>query len=738
MAARKRKTDRKPAGPDALGGQAAVPEEPMWDAAEQTAWQLPEEIRPSEWAERWRRLRRGSRKGPWRNDNAPYLRGIMDILVRPGIVQGNIRKAGQIGGSEAMRTLMAYWAHCEPDPMGLTLPSRGKGRQIVKSDVLPLFRRTPVLRELIGREGRDTLIESIDLLNGFHLGLMWSGSATSMASNPYRRVINDEVDKFEPWTGEEPDAIAATEVRLTSYGDQRLQVNVSTPTTTAGKISQLFEASSVKLYFHAPCPHCGVYQVLRWQRVRWLDAELTEEAIAAAEGAAGRGWAHYTAGESEIRMANRDGLAEEIRWLKAWRQRLGKAEGRRELAGLLAGERERAVWYQCQHCQGRIYHHAKTAMIRRGMWTTAEGFVVDFWGRRHEDAEDVERWPHETRVGFHVSGLNCMWLHWGSLAAEWLRGQGDPAALFFFVTNRLAEPFEFRAKRVAESVFAAKCTAERGALPAGTAPRWTWIISATIDTQPDSFYVVIRAWGGGMRSARVWHGKVLTFDELDRLIFATKWTVDGGEFPPLMVARALIDSGGTADRLMEASRTQQVYQYAIPRQPIVTAIKGANRSGVGLYWPMKNPMSEGGKADYGHLRALMVDTHRANDLLSELIVAGVKKSDGQGDMTAKAAEAWMLNIPNDDEYNAQMAAVQKTVDPRTKAEVWTAKAAGVRHDYRDCEAYQIVGAYLLNVHLLPAEDEEVMAWKRQELTRASGPQKPPAEGGADAWTPRPL
>ena len=50
-----------------------------------------------------------------------------------------------------------------------------------------------------------------------------------------------------------------------------------------------------------------------------------------------------------------------------------------------------------------------------------------------------------------ISSLPCLWIHWATLASEWLRSQDDPQALFFFITQRLGEPFEFRMKRVAET-----------------------------------------------------------------------------------------------------------------------------------------------------------------------------------------------------------------------------------------------------------------------------------------------
>lgn len=725
----------------------------LLDADERQAMEIPEPILPSQWVERHRRIRRGQLKGPWRNDNAPMLRGIMDIASRPGVVQVNVRKAGQMGGSEVLRTLIGFWAHVDPDPMGLTLPNRDKGRGIVKSDVLPLFRHTDCLRDLIGRDSRDALIESITLLNGFQLDLMWSGSSASMASNSYRRVVNDEVDKFEPWRGEEPDAIAATEVRLTSYGDRRCQVNISTPTTTAGTIHRLFEDSTAKLLYHVPCPHCGKAFPLRWRGIRWLGYGLAAECLTACEEAEQAGLAEYSAGGTVWRFDNHQQLVEHRHWLAGWRDRMRDADPK-DQAALIAAHRETCVWYQCPECGGRIMPRQKAAAIRSGYWSTAEGFVTDAAGVRHADAEQVTRWPHETRVGFQLTGLTCLWLHWGTLVSEWIRGRQDPAALFFFVTNRLGEPFEFRSRRVEEVVFSGKCRGDRGALDVGVVPRWAWVLLATVDTQIDGFYAVVRAWGAAMRSARVWHGKLMTFDELDRLVFARQWPVEGGEFPPMTVTRTLIDSGGTADRILETTRTQQVYLYAIPRQPYVTAIKGAGKPGVGLYWPMRNPMGgTAAKADTAALRAMMVDTHRANDLLSELIGRGMPAADPQrpaggadlADVLARGAaqaggavEAWMLNRHDDAEYNAHMAAVQRTVDPVSKAEIWTPRGSGIRHDYRDCEAYQIVAAYLANVHLLPADEQQVLEWKRQQAAPPPTEKRERNYSGSDGWASTPL
>ena len=424
-------------------------------------------------------------------------------------------------------------------------------------------------------------------------------------------------------------------------------------------------------------------------------------------------------------------MHDHVLWLKGMLTRWDAVGGRREAADLLNRFGDRAVWYVCDHCQARISTSDRTVMVRRGLWTTAEGFVLDAHEQQHADAETIERFAPETRVAFQISALYCPWVQWAGLVGQFLRAIDDPSALFAFTTNRLAEPFEFKMRRVAETVFSAKC--ERSKAPEGTAPAWAAALLATIDTQVDHLYVVVRAWGPGLRSQRVWHGKVLDFAGLDQVL-ARAWPVDsGGE---QAIGLTLIDSGGTVDRFLDATRTQQVYDYALARQPLVRAIKGASRPVVGLYAPMKNPMgtlagTKEEKVGLPALAAYLIDTHRCNDLLSELIAAGIPTADGRNVGPAGQQEAWLLNAHNDSEYNLHLSNVQKTVDPKTKREMWVPKVSGARHDYRDCEAYQVAAAYMAYIHLLPAEDE--LRRSPAPVPHAPTNEEPPVSDGGSSY-----
>ncbi len=634
----------------------------VWNKAERAAWKLQEPMLPSEWAEKHRILYRSNIPGPYRNENAPYLRGMMDIASRPGVEQLNIKKGAQLGVSEAVRNIIGYWATREPDPVGLTLPDRIKGRKIVRLDVIPMFLQTPILADLMKSSSRNALVEIIMLSNGFQLELMWSGSATSTASNPYRRVVNDEVDKFEAWAGSEPDPVGRTWKRMRTYGDRRCQINISTPTVTTGSIHKLVESSSVILYFYVPCPYCNHYQVLTFSQLHWADL---------------------------------------------------KAPSKAKLADLIAQGGE--VWYECIKCEEKIKEEQKAVMVNKGKWTTEEGFVLDFWGKKHEHAETVERWPPGTRVGMQISALYGLWEKWSGVVVEFLRAAGHLDRSFNFRTETLGEPFEFQIARVRSGIFSEKV--KRARLDVGIVPKWAWCLLLTIDTQRDYFYAVVRAWGSGMKSQRVWHGRVLNFEDLDKLIYHTQWKVEGEGCPPMRIALALIDSGGTEDLIMGATRTMQVYKWVIPRQAIVRAIKGASRPGDNLYWNMKNPApSKSSKQRVAprDLRAYMVDPHKAKDLLADLIIRGVPEKLGRKTVEQEE-EIWLLNNISDANYDRQMSSMHKTVEKKGQQliEKWKPIHAGSRHDYHDAETYQIIAAYMYHIPYLPPE-KEILAKKEAE------------------------
>lgn len=457
-------------------------------------WQPPRKISPSEWAARHRVLtrRQSARTGPWRNANSPHLIGLMDLCANRGIEELNIMKAGQVGASEAVRNVLGWIAHCEPDPVLLVLPNEKTGKKIVGKRIIPLFEDTPCLRELLTAQSRDVQLTQITLTNGFQLSLGWSGSPATLASDPIRVVINDEVDKFELWSGREADPISLAYVRTKTYEDRRLIINISTPTTRNGVITERFESCGIKLYYFVPCPHCGTYQRLTFDRVRYekfgaetddIEADLIEE--------------------------------------------------------------NRAAWYECRHCSERITDLQKPKMVRQGVWAT-ECQEIDADGTVHGE------WPQSKRVGIHLSGLYPLWERFYEHAAEFVRSKSDPKKLMNFRNSWCGEPFEQRITRTKASVFEDKC---KNAPPAGVVPKWAAALLATVDVQKDHFYFVIRAWGVNSRSQRVQHGILQTFEEVRQVCVDGVYQFEDKSAAPLRCSMLGIDSGYRTDEVYRFALT---------------------------------------------------------------------------------------------------------------------------------------------------------------------------------------
>ena len=210
--------------------------------------------------------------GHWRNANAPYLVPIMDLCGVPGVSVLTIVKPAQVGVSEAFRNVMGWIAHTDPDPVGIALPDERKGRKIVANRLLPMFRSTPVLQELLTPKSHDLVKDQIKLRNGFLAHLMWAGSAASMAADPMRVAICDEVDKYVAWSGAQADPVSLVQVRLRQYKERGLLIVVSTPTNRLGVVWTRFENSPTQFFYFVPCPACGkrahfTFDHLRFDRV---------------------------------------------------------------------------------------------------------------------------------------------------------------------------------------------------------------------------------------------------------------------------------------------------------------------------------------------------------------------------------------------------------------------------------------------------------------------------------------
>jgi len=223
----------------------------------------PPDLLVSEWSDASRRLpaTSGARGGRWQTDRVPYLRGVMDAVHEPGVRTIALKKAAQVGGSEALHNIVGYFIEHDPSPMLFVQPTVDVAEEWSKERLDDMIRGTPALQRVI-RELDSTL--KLKLFLGGYLAIGGANTPNTFARRSVRIAIGDDVDRFPAVVGDEGDPADLLANRTISFEDLGpLVIFVSTPTLKYGRIDTLYERSDQRRY-HVACPACG-----RWDWVTW-------------------------------------------------------------------------------------------------------------------------------------------------------------------------------------------------------------------------------------------------------------------------------------------------------------------------------------------------------------------------------------------------------------------------------------------------------------------------------------
>lgn len=254
----------------------------------------------SEWADRYRVIPQGTspEPGPWRTDRAPYLRGIQDALNDPAIetVVGMI--ASQLGKTEGLLNILGYFVDQDPSPVLMIAPTIEAMESFSKERIDPTFRASPALRGKLetgqgdrGNSRKSSQTIRLKQFPGGYLAMAGANAPAGLASRPIRVVLCDEVDRFPDSAGTEGSPIALARQRTSNFHNRKI-VLISTPTIDGlSEIQRQYLAGDQRQYL-VPCPHCGVAQVLTWDRISYKNAkgerDLDQIRYLCAEPACGR------------------------------------------------------------------------------------------------------------------------------------------------------------------------------------------------------------------------------------------------------------------------------------------------------------------------------------------------------------------------------------------------------------------------------------------------------------------
>lgn len=597
------------------------------------AWTPRERLSVSRWADKYRVLQAeySAEPGQYRTRRTPYLAEVMDAFVDPRVRFINLVKSARVGGSEAGNNMLGFAVDQEPGPMLYVYPIENDVKEEFRDRLAKFIQGSPRLAEHIPAAGWDSRTE-LQLDTCMIYGA-WATSQNTMLRRTCRYVFIDELDNCDNQTGRLGETLALVLKRLVTFRDRAKGVAVTTPSTSEASSWQMWQDSDQRKY-HVPCPKCGQYQELVFDRIR-------------------------------------------------------VEEGERDHKKIL---REDSAWYQCSGCEGRLtWRKHQRWMVLRGVWlkegqTITEPLPVDdseIAARAVFDQPDrwlptIEGDPPSNRVaGFHIWAAYSPWVSWSEIIAEWFAVLTDREKRIVFRNQVLGQPWEDVAVKASTSLLREQIAQ---GLPKGQVPAAVKAITCGVDVQKDRVYYVVRGWGDVCESWLVDHGVIFVTGKdgtvltalqafYERVIMSKPY---GGHAPGV----TLIDSG---------YRTRDVYAFC-QLHPGCYACKGEDSTQSHLVRKGKMEPKRGRKAINSPKRTLwLVNTNVCKDTLYAW--AGMR---GEG------PQVMHLHAETDNDYCRQFTAEIKVYDTRKRREVWKLKAAKADNHYLDCEQYGLAAAELSN------------------------------------------
>jgi len=234
-------------------------------------------LKISEWADYYRRLSAESSAEPgrWNTDRAPFQREIMDCITETDVEDVVIMSSSQVGKTELLLNIVAYYIDYDPSPMILVQPTDLLAQAFSKDRLGAMIRDTPKIKDKIkdvkSRDSDNTILHK--KFPGGHITMIGANAPSNLASRPIRIVLCDEVDRYPISAGKEGDVVSLVEKRTNNFWNRK-KIKVSTPTIKGkSKIEREYNSSSMGEWC-VPCPCCGTYQPYGFGRLHFEDVTM--------------------------------------------------------------------------------------------------------------------------------------------------------------------------------------------------------------------------------------------------------------------------------------------------------------------------------------------------------------------------------------------------------------------------------------------------------------------------------
>lgn len=337
---------------------------------------------------------------------------------------------------------------------------------------------------------------------------------------------------------------------------------------------------------------------------------------------------------------------------------------------------QKVAYYECENCGGVITDAHKPAMLRNGKWKS-------------------ERKRGSKKTAFHLNAIYSPWVKFGDVVYEFLTSKDSPELLMNFINSWLAEPWEqTEVKMDADKVLKRQSEYEEAVVPDDAL-----IITAGVDVQKDHFYYTIRAWGVGITSWNISHGRLDTWADVEDMMNYPYKDMNGNIFQVNLCA---VDSG---------DRTDEVYDFCVINQEWAVPVKGSSSPLTARY---KISVIDKVDSKANGMKLYIVDGSQYKDM----IAGRLQRENGRG--------SWMVYKDCDKDYADQICAEEKVTEKKNGREisVWRTKGSHTPNHYLDAEVYAALAADLLKVRYLQDEDTQR---PQQPPSPQPAPETPPQQ-----------
>ena len=202
--------------------------------------------------------------GPFRSENSPWIREVMEVIVDPKIRLVSIIAAVQSSKTTSPELTLCYIIANLPGPCLWLDQTDEDAKDESESRLQKLFESCEPVKKLFPKNKNKQRNCTIHFSNGMTLWLLGAYNKTNLQRRSIRWLFGDETWRWP--VGH----MAEAEARTTAFGWLGKCVFMSQGGEENDDTHRKFETTDMREW-HYKCPKCGKYIPYKWENIEWDD-----------------------------------------------------------------------------------------------------------------------------------------------------------------------------------------------------------------------------------------------------------------------------------------------------------------------------------------------------------------------------------------------------------------------------------------------------------------------------------